>query len=44
VAPSGSKTWRKDYRWQGARRTFTIGAYRVVRLADARNQAQAPTQ
>lgn len=44
MAPSGSKTWRKDYRWQGARRTFTIGAYRVVRLADARNQAQAPTQ
>ena len=39
VARSGSKTWRKDYRWQGARRTFTIGAYPVVRLADARKQA-----
>jgi len=26
VARSGSKTWRKDYRWQGARRSFTIGA------------------
>jgi hypothetical protein len=23
VARSGSKTWRKDYRWQGARCTFT---------------------
>ncbi|MEY4352129.1 MAG: Arm DNA-binding domain [Cyanobacteriota bacterium] len=30
VARSGSKTWRKDYRWQGARRTFTIGAYPAV--------------
>jgi hypothetical protein len=26
VARSGSKTWRKDYRWQGALRPFTIGA------------------
>ena len=39
VARSGSKTWRKDYRWQGARRTFTIGAYPSVRLAEARKQA-----
>jgi hypothetical protein len=39
VARSGSKTWRKDYRWQGARRSFTIGAYPAVRLADARKQA-----
>jgi len=39
VARSGSKTWRKDYRWQGARRTFTIGPYPAVRLADARKQA-----
>ena len=39
MARSGSKTWRKDYRWQGARRTFTIGAYPAVRLADARKQA-----
>jgi integrase len=39
VARSGSKTWRKDYRWQGLRRTFTIGPYPAVRLADARKQA-----
>jgi len=39
VARSGSKTWRKNYRWQGARRTFTIGAYPAMRLADARKQA-----
>ena len=39
MARSGSKTWRKDYRWQGSRRTFTIGAYPAVRLADARKQA-----
>ena len=40
VARSGSKTWRKDYRWQGARRTFTIGADPAMRLADARKQVQ----
>ncbi|MFM7267127.1 MAG: tyrosine-type recombinase/integrase [Cyanobium sp.] len=39
VARSGSKTWRKDYRWQGARQTFTIGSYPKVRLADARKVA-----
>lgn len=39
VARSGSKTWRKDYRWQGSRQTFTIGAYPKVRLADARKVA-----
>jgi len=39
VARSGSKTWRKDYRWQGARRTFTIGDDPAMRLADARKQA-----
>ena len=36
VARSGSKTFRKDYRWQGKRQTFTIGPYPKVRLADAR--------
>jgi hypothetical protein len=39
VARSGSRTWRKDHRWQGARRTFTIGAYPAGRLAEARKQA-----
>ena len=39
VARSGSKTWRKDYRWQGVRQTFTIGTYPKVRLADARKMA-----
>ena len=39
VARSGSKTWRKDYRWQGSRRTFTIGTYPATRLADARKLA-----
>jgi hypothetical protein len=44
LARSGSKTWRKDDRWQAAGRTFPIGAYPAMRLADARKQAQAPTQ
>jgi hypothetical protein len=39
VARSGSKTWRMDSRWQGSRRTFTVGPYPAVRLADARKQA-----
>jgi hypothetical protein len=39
VARSGSKTWRKDYRWEGVRQTFTIGTYPKVRLADARKVA-----
>ncbi|MFN9621107.1 MAG: Arm DNA-binding domain-containing protein [Synechococcaceae cyanobacterium] len=39
VARSGSKTWRKDYRWEGAREAFTIGTYPKVRLADARKVA-----
>jgi integrase len=39
VARSGSKTWRKDYRWEGSRQTFTIGSYPRVRLADARKMA-----
>jgi hypothetical protein len=39
VARSGSKTWRKDYRWQGGRRTFTFGSYPDVRLAEARKHA-----
>jgi hypothetical protein len=39
VARSGSKTLRKDYRWEGVRQTFTIGTYPKVRLADARKVA-----
>ena len=44
VARSGSKTWRRDYRWQGARRTFTIGAYPAMRLADDRKQAESSSR
>jgi hypothetical protein len=40
VACSGSKTWHKDYRWQRSRRTFFIGAYLAMRLADARKQVR----
>lgn len=34
VARSGSKTWRKDYRWVGVPQTFTIGTYPKIGLAD----------
>lgn len=39
VARSGSKTWRKDHRWEGRRQTSTIGPCPRVRLADARRRA-----
>lgn len=37
VAPSGSKSWRCDYRLHGKRRTASFGAYPVVGLAAARS-------
>jgi integrase len=36
VAPSGAKSWRFDYRLNGARKTLTIGRYPEVGLGDAR--------
>ena len=36
VSPSGTKTWRFDYRYQSKRYTLTIGKYPLVSLAEAR--------
>jgi integrase len=38
VAPSGAKSWRFDYRLNGARKTLTIGRYPEVGLGDAREE------
>ena len=45
VSPTGGKLWRMDYRFDGKRKTLSIGAYPTVSLADARTRRQeAKTQ
>ena len=41
VSPTGGKLWRMDYRFDGKRKTLSIGAYPTVSLADARARRQA---
>ena len=36
AAGSGAKTWRYDYRFDGKRKTLTIGSYPEISLANAR--------
>lgn len=36
ISPSGTKTWRFDYRYEGKRYTLTIGKYPLISLAEAR--------
>ncbi|MCR5563313.1 MAG: integrase arm-type DNA-binding domain-containing protein [Desulfovibrio sp.] len=36
VAPTGTKSWRMGYRFEGRQKTLTIGQYPDVSLADAR--------
>jgi hypothetical protein len=36
LQPSGGKLWRYDYRFEGKRKTLSIGKYPIVSLADAR--------
>lgn len=38
VMPKGGKRWRFDYRFAGARRTFSIGPYPLFSLAEARDK------
>ena len=38
VLPSGRRSWRVKYRWQGAERTATLGAFPALSLPDARAQ------
>lgn len=36
ITKTGLKSWRKDYRYQGKRKTITLGKYPQVSLKDAR--------
>lgn len=36
IAPTGTKSWRCDYRLHGTRRTASFGTYPAISLADAR--------
>ncbi|KZZ10228.1 hypothetical protein A3749_11625, partial [Oleiphilus sp. HI0078] len=38
VNPNGSKYWRYDYRFHGARKTLAVGVYPKVSLAEAREE------
>jgi integrase len=38
IQPSGGRLWRFDYRFDGKRKTLSLGAYPDVALADARNK------
>ncbi len=40
VLPSGGKSWKIDYSFEGKRKTFTLGLYPIVTLASARNSLQ----
>lgn len=40
VSPSGGKLWRMDYRFEGKRKTLSMGSYPIVSLADARTRRQ----
>ena len=40
VSPTGGKLWRMDYRFDGKRKTLSIGAYSAVSLSDARARRQ----
>ena len=39
VLPSGSKSWRMKYRFDGGEKRLTFGLYPIVTLKDARNRA-----
>ncbi|MDR1124862.1 MAG: integrase arm-type DNA-binding domain-containing protein, partial [Deltaproteobacteria bacterium] len=41
VSPTGGKLWRMDYRFDGKRKTLSMGGYPAVSLADARARRQA---
>lgn len=41
VAPSGLKSWRWRFRWEGREQLLTLGAWPEVTLADARGAADA---
>jgi hypothetical protein len=41
VAPSGTKSWRLKYRFQGKEKLITLGLYPLISLKEARERAAA---
>lgn len=44
ITPSGTKSWRYDYQFNGKRKTLTIGKYPYISLSDARNEKDLARQ
>jgi integrase len=40
ITPSNGKLWRLDYRYNGKRKTLSLGAYPAISLADARQRRE----
>lgn len=40
VSPTGGKLWRLDYRFEGKRKTLSLGAYPAISLKDARQRRE----
>ncbi|OCG58758.1 integrase [Gilliamella sp. GillExp13] len=44
ITPTGTKSWRYDYQFNGKRKTLTIGKYPYISLSDARNEKELARQ
>lgn len=44
ITPTGTKSWRYDYQFNGKRKTLTIGKYPYISLSDARNEKELAKQ
>lgn len=44
ITPSGAKSWRYDYQFNGKRKTLTIGKYPYISLSEARNEKELARQ
>ena len=40
VSPTGGKLWRMDYRFEGKRKTLSLGAYPYISLKEARTRSE----
>ena len=44
ITPSGTKSWRFDYQFNGKRKTLTIGKYPHITSQEARNEKELARQ
>lgn len=44
ITPTGTKSWRYDYQFNGKRKTLTIGKYPHISLSEARNEKDLARQ